>query len=222
LSSITNAALLSGSNLAVIGDGSTGQWELFQFQDANLVDVGTFALSSRLRGQLGSDALMPDIWPAGSWFVLLNGVPEQINLAANLRRVEQNFLIGPATRPYDDPSYLAQSHVFESIGLRPYAPVHLRVTGTSDHTFSWIRRTRIDGDDWSLPEVPLNEETESYRVQVMVGGLVVREEIVSTLTWIYTAALRVEDGITGLYSVEVAQISARFGAGLAAQAVVAA
>ena len=135
---------------------------LFQFRDAELVSAGTFALSHRLRGQLGSDALMPGIWPAGSWFVLLNGVPSQINMAENLRHIEQNFQIGPAVRPNNDPSYVAQSHVFEGVGLRPYAPVHLRKSGTPDHEFNWIRRTRLDGDDWTLPDVPLNEETESY------------------------------------------------------------
>lgn len=152
---------------------------------------------------------------------MLNGVPDHINMAANLRRIEQNFRIGPAVRSNDDPSYVAQSHVFEGVGLRPYAPVHLRVAGTIDRTVSWIRRTRIDGDDWTLADVPLNEETESYRVQVKVGGEVFREAIVSDAVWSYTMAMRVEDGISGLFSVEVAQISARFGAGLATQIVVA-
>lgn len=222
LSSVTQAALLNGSNFAAIGDGAPGNWELFQFQNAELVSAGTFALSYRLRGQLGSDALMPDVWPAGSWFVLLNGIPDQINLPASLRRVEQNFLIGPASRSYDDTSYVAQSHVFEGVGLRPYAPVHLRKSGTSDHSFGWIRRTRIDGDDWSLPDVPLNEETESYRVQVKVGEQIIREETVSEPLWVYSAAMRDSDGVTGLYSVVVSQFSARFGAGLSAQTVVAA
>ena len=222
LSSVTQAALLSGSNLAAIGDGSTDQWELFQFKDAELVSAGTFALSHRLRGQLGSDALMPDVWPAGSWFVLLNGVPDQINMAANLRRIEQNFLIGPAVRPNDDPSYVAQSHVFEGVGLRPYAPVHLRMSGRTDHEFNWVRRTRLDGDDWTLPDVPLNEEMESYRVQVKVGGDVIRAAFVSDAMWSYTEGMRTADNLSGLYSIEVSQVSARYGAGLSTQLVVAA
>jgi hypothetical protein len=175
-----------------------------------------------LRGQLGTDAMMPDVWPAGSWFVLMNGIPDQINMAANLRRVDQNFLIGPASRPYTDPSYLAQTHVFEGVGLRPYSPVHLRASGDVDQTFEWVRRTRIDGDDWTLADVPLNEETESYRVQVKVGAQVIREEIVSTPLWTYSGAMRAADGVVGLYTVEVAQISARFGAGLPAILVLAA
>ena len=59
LSSVTQEALLSGANIAAIGDGTSGNWELFQLQDAALIGAGVFALSTRLRGQLGSDAWHP-------------------------------------------------------------------------------------------------------------------------------------------------------------------
>jgi hypothetical protein len=215
LSSITQNAMLAGGNLAAIGDGSTGRWEVFQFRDAEIVAPGTYALRHRLRGQLGTDGLMPDAWPENSWFVLLNGLPQQINLASNLRNVAQNFLIGPARRSYDDPSYLKQSHAFAGNGLRPYAPVHVRANlGAGDHGFEWTRRTRFDGDDWDALDVPLNEETERYQVRVSVAGAVLREDIVDTPNWTYAVADRGDDGIAGLYSFEVAQVSARFGTGL--------
>lgn len=86
--------------------------------------------------------------------------------------------------------------------------------GAGDHGFDWIRRTRFDGDDWETLEVPLNEETEQYQVRVSVGGVVLRDDIVTAPNWTYAAADRVADGVVGLYSFEVAQISARFGAGL--------
>ena len=50
LSSVDEQALLSGENLAAIGDGSAGNWELFQFKTAELVDKDTYDLSVRLRG----------------------------------------------------------------------------------------------------------------------------------------------------------------------------
>ncbi len=52
-------ALLNGANLVAIGDGTLGNWELFQFASAELVGQGTYALSGRLRGQLGTDSVMP-------------------------------------------------------------------------------------------------------------------------------------------------------------------
>ena len=59
LSGVTPEALLAGANLAAIGGGSQDNWEIFQFQSADLVAPGRYDLSGRLRCQLGSDALMP-------------------------------------------------------------------------------------------------------------------------------------------------------------------
>jgi hypothetical protein len=79
-----------------IGDGSSGRWELLQFRNARLLTDKTFLLSHRLRGQLGSDALMPNVWLVGSYFVLLNGNPEQIKLSPAVRDLTQHLRLGPA------------------------------------------------------------------------------------------------------------------------------
>ena len=56
------------------------------------------------------------------------------------------------------------------IGLRPLAPVHLRSErDAGDIVFTWIRRTRIDGDGWELADVPLGEEREAYEIEVIAG-----------------------------------------------------
>ena len=85
LSSVSADQILNGANTAAIGDGSTGNWEVFQFEQAELVGEKTYQLSARLRGQAGTDGIMPDEWPVGSVFVLLNGVPEQIEFASSMR-----------------------------------------------------------------------------------------------------------------------------------------
>jgi hypothetical protein len=199
-----------------IGDGSSGTWELFQFRDAELVGPSTYLLSHRLRGQLGTDALMPPVWPAGSWVVALDGTPKQIELTSAQRRSARHFRIGPSARGYDDPAYVHLSEAFDGIGLRPYAPVHLRaaVLAGGDLALSWIRRTRVDGDQWEPPEIPLGEERESYRIRVIDAGAILREETVSAPSWIYNAAQQAVDGAALPLTFEVAQISARFGAGL--------
>ena len=167
LQSSTDGALLSGATLVAIGDGSLNNWELFQFRDAELIAPGRYLLSHRLRGQLGSDAITPDAWPTGSWVVLRNGVPAQIDLARNLRRIAQTFRIGPARRGVDDPSYEEFVHAFDGNGLRPYRPVHMSAAEQGGDLFvQWIRRTRVDGDDWDLPDVPLAEESEAYTILV--------------------------------------------------------
>ncbi len=220
LESIARETLLAGGNLAAIGDGLADNWEIFQFQKAELVAPNTYELSQRLRGQFGTDAVMPDAWPVGSVFVLLNGVPNQLGLRSADRGVERHYRVGPAQRGYDDPAYELRVESFAGIGLRPYAPAHLSVKQAgNDLAFSWVRRTRIEGDDWGWGDVALGEEREQYLLQVLIGGIVVREEILGTAGYNYALAERLADGASGIYEVRVAQVSERFGPGLFADLV---
>ncbi len=217
LSSVDLLAMLNGANAAVIGDGSVDNWEVFQFASAVLVGEGLYDLSLRLRGQAGSDALMPQEWPAGSLFVLLDGAPRQIDLALSARGLSRHYRIGPSGRAVDDPVYVHEQHAFSGIGLRPLAPVHLRAVrdGAGDLGLSWIRRTRIDGDSWQSVEVPLGEDSESYLVRVIdSAGAVRREATTSTPAWTYPAAQQAADGVSAPFDIAVAQISASFGPGL--------
>ncbi|MGC9370623.1 MAG: baseplate multidomain protein megatron [Paracoccaceae bacterium] len=215
LASADVADVLNGANAAAIGDGSSDNWEVFQFANATLVGPDTWELSLRLRGQLGSDAVMPDAWPAGSLFVLLDGVPQQITLAASARDLARHYRVGPAGRSYDDPSYVHLIEAFKGIGLRPYSPSHLRAQWAGgDLALSWVRRTRIDGDSWSSAEVPLGEDREGYLVRVRgAGEALLREQSVGQPGWTYDAAAQAADGVAAPFAVEVAQMSDRFGPG---------
>ena len=214
LSSISDEALLNGGNLIAVGDGSPNNWELFQFRDAALLEPGRYLLSHRLRGQLGTDATAPDYWPSGSWVVMMNSIPSQIELQSNLRRISQTFRIGPARRSLDDPSYEQMVHAFDGNGLRPYSPVHLRtVQSSGDTLLGWTRRTRVDGDTWEVSDVPLGEEAETYTVRVQKAGDLVREVVVSDPSWTYSQTMREGDGVFGAFELAVAQNSARFGPG---------
>ncbi|WP_253284435.1 MULTISPECIES: glycoside hydrolase/phage tail family protein [unclassified Ruegeria] len=218
LESRTRGSVLNGVNLAAIGDGSPGNWEVFQFSDATLEAPGVYALSGRLRGQLGTDALMPDVWPDGSVFVLLNTQIQQINLRRNERRMAKHYRIGPANRRYDDPSFQHLIASFDGNGLRPYAPAHLSVQSSlSGDAFSWIRRARLDADDWSGFEIPLGEESESYLVRIRANGTLMREELIAEPYWTYSASMKAADGVTGAYELNVAQVSAIYGPGLSSR-----
>ncbi|MFQ6548838.1 glycoside hydrolase/phage tail family protein [Aestuariibius sp. 2305UL40-4] len=214
LQSVSPAQILSGGNLAAIGDGTPGNWELFQFAAAELVEEDTYDLSLRLRGQAGTDGGAPADWPPGSRFVLIDGIPRQIDLPSAARGTERHFRFGPAIRPLDDPSYDYTVATFEGVGLRPYRPCHLRLAHDGgDIRASWIRRTRIDGESWAGLDVPLGEERESYLVRVTANGKVIRETIVSSPDWIYQAAEQASDGILSNGEIAVAQLSERFGPG---------
>lgn len=214
LESVDEADLLGGANLAAIGDGSADRWEVFQFSRAELIAPQTYLLRDRLRGQAGSDGVMPDVWPAGSQFVLLNSVPRQIELSPNLLRIAQTYRIGPAGRPLNDPSYVQKTESFDGNGLRPYRPCHLRITEEAGALrFGWIRRTRINGDGWTEFDVPLAEESEQYQLRILQNGVVLREEILDRASWTYTAQMRAGDGAAGPALISVAQVSALYGAG---------
>ncbi|MEM9968323.1 MAG: glycoside hydrolase/phage tail family protein [Pseudomonadota bacterium] len=217
LQSVVEEALLSGANMAAIGDGGADHWEVFQFAEAELVAPDTYWLKTRLRGQAGTDALMPSAWPAGSRFVLLDGIPSQIALSPALRRIAQHYRIGPAQRSYDDPSYRLEIQAFDGNGLRPFSPSHIRSVKDSAgmYHFSWIRRTRINGDDWVLPDVPLGEASEGYQIEVLQAGDVKRVASVGAPAWSYPLADRLADGVAAPFTVRVAQMSDVYGAGLA-------
>lgn len=222
LDSHTALAVLSGANRLAIGDGSAGNWEVLQFQEAELVGTATsgagrYLLRGRLRGQYGTP--VPAVWPAGSYVVLLDGRVNQIDLTASLRRVARDYRIGPALRSHEDTSYVTRQEAFDGIGLRPYAPVHLSSSGAlgADLSLTWIRRTRVDGDSWDSEEVPLGEENLSYRLQVMSGTVVLRSTTVNAATWVYSAAQQAADGARAGDYITVAQISARYGAGVSAR-----
>ena len=218
LSSATPEALLAGANTLAIGDGSGGNWEVMQFQTATPVSERGYLLSGLLRGQVGSVGLMPDNWPIGSRAVLLNAVPKQINIPTAARGTERHYRFGPANQPISDPSFRYETHAFAGIGLRPYPVVHLRAKKSgADLDVSWIRCSRIDGDIWSDGDIPLGEDREAYRLRVLKSGTVRREEIVTVPGWTYASADLNADVGSGFYSIEVAQISERFGAGLATE-----
>jgi GTA TIM-barrel-like domain/Putative phage tail protein len=215
LSSRDELAVLNGSNVMAIGDGSSAWWEVFQFAEAVLVAPLTYDLKLRLRGQQGSDGVMPLEWPIGSTVVLLDLAPQQIDLPLSSRGLARYFRIGSAGRGYDDPATVLKVEAFDGIGLRPYPVAHIAVVEglTGDLAVSWIRRTRIDGDNWQSPEVPLGENTEGYAIRVVQSNVILREETSTLPSWTYLSATQVSDGIVGAYRVDVAQVSDRFGAG---------
>ena len=213
LTSRPSLDVLNGANLAAVGDGTT--WEVIQFAGAQLVGPDLWRLDGLLRGQAGTETAMPGDWPAGSLVVLLDGAPAQIGLLASERGLMRRYCYGPAGAPPEDASYRALDLAFSGAGLRPYAPAHLRARsdGAGGLDVSWVRRTRVNGDSWEGPDVPLGETREAYLVRVLVAGAEVRRIEVSQPGWSYPAAQRAVDGAAGGCAIEVAQLSETYGPG---------
>lgn len=214
LGTATTQALLAGGNTFAIGDGTPDLWEVFQARDIVPIGPREFALSQMLRGQAGSRGIVPAVWPAGSRIVALDGVPGQITLPSAARGLERHYRYGPAKRPLGDASFRHAVLTFQGNGLRPYPVAHLRARATpTGRDVSWIRCSRIDGDIWGAGDIPLGEDSESYLLRITQKGVTRREVALGAPGWTYDAAQIAADTGGAPYRLEVAQVSARFGAG---------
>jgi hypothetical protein len=167
--------VLNGANVAAIGPGDGAGWEVLQFGKAELVTEEEWDISLRLRGQAGSDADMPAVWPEGSLFVCSTG--GRSGGSSGLRPgVGAALARGPARRAFDDPSYVERVLAFDGIGLRPLRPVHLRAAAAGATLPSaGSGAARIDADSWSGLDVPLGEAVEQYHLRVVDAGGLRRE-----------------------------------------------
>ena len=220
LTSVSDAELFAGSNAAAV-QRPDGVWEVMQFANAELVGERTYSLSRLLRGQAGSEGAMGAPLPSGSSFVLLDG--HLVTIASGLDSLERSLQLRIVTtdRDHGDPTRLAMTATPHGTALKPLAPVHLKaVRSGAGVAFSWIRRTRIDGDTW-VGEVPLGEDIEQYAIDILSGTNVVRTLITATPSVFYPSAAELADFGSAQASlhVRVAQISATIGRGFATDAI---
>jgi hypothetical protein len=196
LSSVSETELFAGANVVAV-EGEAGVWEIVQFASAELMDVGRYKLTRLLRGQRGTEIDMRNPAPAGSRLVVLNTNITPLPTTMGDLGVAWNWRIGPASAPVAGSSYLGFTATPRGVGLRPPRPAHQRRTilPDGDLRLSWTRRSRsLAADSWETVDVPLDEPSESYDLEIMDGGNVVRT--VSGLTepeWVYTSADQTTD-----------------------------
>ncbi|NDG03818.1 MAG: hypothetical protein EB121_00475, partial [Alphaproteobacteria bacterium] len=218
LSSITDDALLAGGNAALLGD------ELIQFQNATLLGDGYYELSGLHRGLRGTEATTTT-HSVGERFVMLDeSTIKFLPLDASDLGVSQTYQAVSAGQQMGDA--VAQNFSPTGKNLKPLAPAHVRgvrAAGTgTDLTLTWVRRNRRDFSWRDGVDVALDDDAESYVVQIMNGTSVIREFSPTTPAQVYTAAQQGADWgtVPATLTVRVAQISARVGAGAYAQAIV--
>jgi hypothetical protein len=211
--------VLGGANAIAI-QNADGAWEIVQFAHAELTAPNAWTLTRLLRGQAGSEGAMRAPVAAGARVVLLDGAPAQLDLKQSEATLPFNYLWGPPNKPISDSSYQTTTAQFAAIGLRPLSPVHLaaRYQTGGDLLLSWIRRTRLSGDNWDQLDVPLAEESESYDVEILdaLGSVARTFTATPAPSQIYTAAQIATDFPTGPpspFSFRVYQNSAAFGRG---------
>jgi hypothetical protein len=222
LASVDLVSMLGGANLCALRNAK-GDWEIIQFETAELVDTQTYRLSGLLRGQFGTESAMNEPLAAGAQFVLLDGAVTRVPLQESEQKLILNWRYGPGNRDIGDASYVTAPFNYQGLGLRPLSPVHVKgVRSSSDIAISWIRRTRSGGDNWELPEVPLGEESESYEVDILDGTAVKRTLTASSPSVTYSSADQIADfdSVQSSVSIKVYQTNSVFGRGAPRSAVV--
>jgi hypothetical protein len=164
---------------------------------------------------------MAEPLPSGAPFVLLDrhilAIPSGIDMLERTLRLR----IAAAGRDHADPTALALQLTPNATALRPLAPVHLKAARAAGGvTFSWVRRTRMDGDGWP-GEVPLGEDREQYVLDILSGAAVVRSIFATAPAALYASADELSDfgAPQPSLNIRVAQLSATVGRGFATEAV---
>ena len=210
---LSGGALIAADRLAVLAGGNTaalqtpsGEWEIIQFREADLVATRTYRLGDILRGQAGTEPLVSSL-PIGTRFVLIDSALKTLSLGPDDIARAMHLRYGPGSQPFDGEAYRADTFTLQGVGHRPYAPAHLRA-GEQGGTLSlaWTRRSRTGGDNWQ-GEPPLGEESERYCVIIKANGTTIHEAEPTTTSHDWTRT------DSAPLTVTVAQISAVTGPG---------
>jgi hypothetical protein len=173
-----------------------------------------------LRGQSGTEWAMGDPLAAGAAFVLIDSHVTPV--AQGLGALERSFdlRVIAAGRNHGDAAAVTIAATPQATALRPLSPVHVRATrGEDGIALRWVRRTRVDGDSWALPDVPLGEQAEQYEIRIMSGDDVVRTLNAAASSVLYPAAEELSDfgAPQPNLTLQVAQLSTTAGRGVPAQ-----
>lgn len=221
LSSLDDLSVLGGANVIAI-ENEDGEWEVLQFANAVLTAPNAWTLSRLLRGQAGTEAAMRAPVAAGARVVVLDGAPEQLDLAQAEYALAHNYKWGPQSKPISDASYQSATLTFAGVGYRPFSPCQIAgAKSGSDIVISWIRRDRSPASDsWDQTEIPMSESSESYEVDILSGSTVLRTLASSTPNVTYTSAMQIADfgSAPSSLSIAVYQISTTVGRGSPAAA----
>ncbi len=220
LASCNDLDLLNGANAAWLGG------EIIQFQTATLMGPGQYQLTNLLRGRRGTE-YATTTHTVGEDFVLLQSGSLDF-LAAQItdRGASYDFRALSKGQSLGDAQDYAFTYALNTI--RPFAPAGLsgtRSNGTSgDLTLTWKRRARLNAEWVDNIDVPLDESSESYDLEIMNGTSVMRTfSTITAPTITYTVAQQTADWggtVPPHFTINVYQLSSRYGRGLKATALV--
>jgi hypothetical protein len=222
LTSVTSDALLSGSNLALIGN------ELVSFLTATHLTGNQFQLNGAfIRGIAGTDrSECTDTHVVNEEFVLLQQAA-LVNFTDDLANRNRPMSYKAVTIGINTSDVAAETFTNTAQRLFPYSPCFLGGTrdGSNNLTIVWTRRDRF-GIAWpDYIDIPNSEAYERYEIDVYDGtfATVLRTIVVNDAqTIVYSAADQTTDGLTpgNHVNIMVYQISDKVGRGHPAKGIV--
>ncbi len=213
-SSAAKGPVLAGTNrIAVRHDD--GAWELIGFTTATLVAAETYRLTGLLRGLAKTDFALAAALSAGAPLILMGEGEVETTLDADRLGPDLALTSHAGAADVTGTGFAFATSLDP---LRPLAPVHasaVRDAGSNDIDFGWVRRTRLNGNDWSGVEVPLDSSPEAYRLTIFDAGSPVRTIEVGAAAATYTASEQTADfgAPPASFDFTIAQLSPSLGAG---------
>lgn len=215
LATLGEAAVLAGGNALALLD-STGEIEIVQFRQAILVGERRYRLSGFLRGLGNSEGRATRLLAPGAEVLVIDEALVDPGAGVEAIGTLKNYVVLPAGRALGDPTAVPVAATLLGQALRPLAPVHARARRESGGIrFTFIRRTRRDGDSFDLFEVPLGEEREEYHFSVLNGQNAVRSVVLANPEFLYLNADELVDfgGVQNSIAMRVQQVSTQIGPG---------
>ena len=172
LASIYESEVLAGGNRLAIEteDG----WEIIQFAKAELIAERHYRLTDLLRGQFGSDAAQVALLKKGARCLILGAA--QIPVSAALENLPSHFSFhfGPPSLPQDSYGWQRGDYHLRRTARRCLSPVHGKIDWpqglAGNWHITWVRRSRLGGDNFDAAIIPLGEDAEAYRISLMADG----------------------------------------------------
>lgn len=205
LESVSDDQLLRGLNAAWI-DG-----EIVLIGSATLISTRRYRIGRMLRGRMGTDATAH---AAGARFVLLQSPSRTalVRRAGTSAEVGREIAARAVTLGRSIQSASSVRYIRTGASARCLPPVKIAAGrgASGDILLSWVRQARAAFAWTSGRDVPLDEVSESYEIDIYTefGGVYKRTISTNTNSGIYTAAQRSADGIGNWFQLRVYQIGA--------------
>lgn len=160
-----DVVLTEGLNVIVIGQ------EILQFADVTDLGGGIYRLATLLRGRRGTDTFIDSHALYEAVFIPSEDTTQRVEAVLAERDVAHNYRGVESGRVYADPGdYPTFGLTIVGRSRMPLSPCRVEGAWDSpladDLTFSWIRRARKNASWADYADVPLDETSEDYEVDV--------------------------------------------------------